>query len=559
MKLNKKTYLLGGLFIIAIITRFYLLGYLPRGVNFDEAMGAVDAYALSLYGTDRFGTSLPVHFRAWEYGQMSVFMGYLQAICIKLFGFNTTTIRIPIALLSIFGMVAIYKVCNKFASTKVALLTLFLVIISPWHLLQSRWALDCNAFPHIFLIAFALLLFGITSSHPKRNWLIYASMLFWGLTFYCYGIAVYSVPLFLFFAAIYFLIKKKIQIKELIICIIIFLIVAIWEIMVMSVNFFEWDTITTPLFTIERFSESVRSNDILFFKFSLEQFIDNCKNFFSVLFIQPPEAGWNNVAKYGSIYPISGVFGILGLTSVILKLRKKDNTFYVTLLLYLLTAAWIGITTKEVNVNRVNLIFYPWLICVAIGIDSVRAITAWMLHKIPIKKLHKNDRITKISTAFFAIVVIGYSILGAAFFRLYFLKYEMKYGDSCFNSNYMAAMKYVDDLEDYDSIYITVFTGYGATDAGSEILMNYVAKHDAHYMQGKTNISNNREYIPYQERYHYLHSWDENETELAEQEKNKGYRTCFLVHENELELIDMSYAIIHEIHEFKIIEYLAPL
>ena len=197
MKQKKQYYILGILLFIGILTRCYLLRYLPGGVNFDEAMGAVDAYALSQHGTDRFGTRLPVHFRAWEYGQMSVLLGYLQAFFIKLFGFSTTTIRIPMVILSLLGMGAVYFLCRKFASVRIALLALFLIVICPWHLIQSRWALDCNAFPHIFLLGFAMLLYGVESSHSRKNGMIYGSMIFFGLTFYCYGIAVYSVPVFL--------------------------------------------------------------------------------------------------------------------------------------------------------------------------------------------------------------------------------------------------------------------------------------------------------------------------------------------------------------------------
>lgn len=555
MKQKKYLCVLGCLFIIGIVTRCYLLGYLPSGVNYDEAMCAVDAYSLSLYGTDRFGTPLPAHFRAWGFSQMSVFMGYLQALCIKLFGFHTTAIRLPIAVLSILGMVSIYPVCKKFTSPRVALSALLLVIICPWHLIQSRWALDCNAFPHVFLIGFTLLLWGVESTHPGKNLLIYISMIFFGLTFYCYGIAVYSVPLFLCLFAIYLLRRRKIRLKVLLISIAIFLSVAFWEIWVMAVNYFELNTVHTPLFTIERFSESIRGNDILFLNFSVTQLMDNCKDMLTVLFIQPPEAGWNNVAKYGSIYPVSGIFGILGVVSCFIESRKKKNSFFSAVLFYLFTAVWIGLNTKDVNVNRLNFIFYPWLICVAMGIDYARTICVFILKKMPLKKLHTGNLISGIGNFVFGTIIVGYIVLGIAFFRLYFIKYDMKYADSCFNHSYLTALEYTDGLDEYDALYITAYTGYGANAGISEILMNYAAKHDALYLQGKRNTYNNREQLPYRERYHYFYSWDENESELAATGSEKGYRTGFLVHENELDQIEMPYDVTYSINDFKIIEY----
>ena len=61
---------------LAVILRCIRFATVPDGINQDEAMGAVDAWALSKYGTDRYGTFLPVHFTAWRYSQMSVLLAY---------------------------------------------------------------------------------------------------------------------------------------------------------------------------------------------------------------------------------------------------------------------------------------------------------------------------------------------------------------------------------------------------------------------------------------------------------------------------------------------------
>lgn len=66
-KSNRLQIILFGVILAgAAILRLFRFGVLPFGVNQDEAMGAVDAWALTLYGTDRFGVSLPVHFSAWQ-------------------------------------------------------------------------------------------------------------------------------------------------------------------------------------------------------------------------------------------------------------------------------------------------------------------------------------------------------------------------------------------------------------------------------------------------------------------------------------------------------------
>ncbi|MDE6893710.1 MAG: hypothetical protein K2P50_18120, partial [Lachnospiraceae bacterium] len=54
-------------FLLLLSVRIMAFGEIPGGLNQDGAMAAVDAKALSEYGTDRFGVFLPAHLRAWGY------------------------------------------------------------------------------------------------------------------------------------------------------------------------------------------------------------------------------------------------------------------------------------------------------------------------------------------------------------------------------------------------------------------------------------------------------------------------------------------------------------
>ena len=191
---------------LAMILRCIRFATVPDGINQDEAMGAVDAWALSKYGTDRYGTFLPVHFTAWRYSQMNVLLAYCMVPFIKLFGFNTVTVRLPMVLISSGAVALVYLVGRKLFSERIALVAMLLTAVNPWQFMQSRWSLDCNLFPHIFLLGFYLLLLGL----EKRRYL-YLSMVFFGLTFYCYGIAAYSVTAFLFVFFIWCLWKRRLK------------------------------------------------------------------------------------------------------------------------------------------------------------------------------------------------------------------------------------------------------------------------------------------------------------------------------------------------------------
>lgn len=146
---------------LAVILRCIRFATVPDGINQDEAMGAVDAWALSKYGTDRYGTFLPVHFTAWRYSQMSVLLAYCMVPFIKLFGFNTVTVRLPMVLISFGAVALVYLVGRKLFSERIALVAMLLTAVNPWQFMQSRWSLDCNLFPHIFLLGFYLLLLGL--------------------------------------------------------------------------------------------------------------------------------------------------------------------------------------------------------------------------------------------------------------------------------------------------------------------------------------------------------------------------------------------------------------
>ena len=243
----KNTIIFWCILIFTLLSRIINITEIPGGVNQDEAMLSMDSWALSLYGTDRYGTYLPVHFTAWRYGQMSVLLAYIITPFIKLLGFHLLAVRLPMALISTLGIALLYLVARKLFSPGLALVIMALGAVNPWHFMQSRWSLDCNLFPHIFLLAFYLLLLGL----EKRRFL-YLSMFFFGLTFYCYGIAIYTVPAFLFVYAAWCLWKKQLSLKNIILCMAIFLLTALPEIITMAINILGLPTIETPFFTMPK-------------------------------------------------------------------------------------------------------------------------------------------------------------------------------------------------------------------------------------------------------------------------------------------------------------------
>ncbi len=85
-----------------------------------------------------------------------------------------------------------YFLARRLADAKLALWAVFLLAICPWHVMMSRWALESNLLPSMFLLGVWLLLKGT----DRPGFFVPASLCF-ALSLYAYGTAYFAVPLFL--------------------------------------------------------------------------------------------------------------------------------------------------------------------------------------------------------------------------------------------------------------------------------------------------------------------------------------------------------------------------
>lgn len=448
---------------IAFIIRVWQFGSIPAGMNQDGAMAAVDAKALADYATDRYGMYMPVHFTAWGYGQMSVLLSYLMVPFIKLFGLSAVTARLPMLLLSMCGVATAYFLMKRFLGVRAAQFVLAFLVINPWHFMQSRWALDCNVFPHMFLFGVFFMMKGIAA---KRRYL-YLSMVFYALCMYSYGISFYTVPVFLLAACIYIFVKKVVGWKEVGISVGVYALIS-WPIYTtMVINAFQLKTIETPFFTMPFFPDSIRAQDILFFaENKWEQLGINIKSMFLVL-IEGDMLPWNTVPEYGTMYICSLLFVPVGICYVIHRIRSEEDTFKKTgcicLLFFFGIGILDGIITAEANVNQMNIIQYPIIFFVAVGIFYVYESR---------KKL--------------ALVIVPvYLVLGTMFLGQYFTEIADML-EVCFFGDFIEAVQELDECSDCPVYCITPGTPYEESYELSEILTLYALRIDAKYYQGKT-------------------------------------------------------------------------
>ena len=195
--------------IVGIFTRFIAIDKVPIGIQVDEAGMAYDAYCIANYGTDRFDNPYPIYMINYGGGQSSLYT-YLAAILIKIFGFSLFIIRMPAFIFSIIYIIIAYLITKEFKNKKLAILMEFLIVICPWHFMQSRWGLDCNLMSSLMLLSIYLLL-----KAKKTIGYILAGISF-GITLYSYAVSYLIIPVFLVLILIYLLYIKKIKIRNII-------------------------------------------------------------------------------------------------------------------------------------------------------------------------------------------------------------------------------------------------------------------------------------------------------------------------------------------------------
>ncbi|HUQ85034.1 MAG TPA: glycosyltransferase family 39 protein [Candidatus Limnocylindrales bacterium] len=198
---NKVTkYLLIGIILIASFLRLSLLGDVPISPDWDEVALGYDAYSIMQTGRDEFGNFLPVVLRSFDDYKPALY-AYLAIPSVKIFGLNAFATRLPSAIFGILTVLATYFLVKElFKRRDLALLSSFMLAISPWHIQFSRIAFETNvglAF-NIFVALFFI-------KGLKRPWLLSLSTVCAALSIYVYqSEKVFTPLLMLVLSVIYF-------------------------------------------------------------------------------------------------------------------------------------------------------------------------------------------------------------------------------------------------------------------------------------------------------------------------------------------------------------------
>lgn len=173
--------------------RAWNLDKFPKTLYGDEQAFAWNAYNILKTGRDEYGTPYPLQFRSFDDYKAPIPV-YLMVPFIKIWGLKTYSIRLPIVLASLLTVIVTYFLARLFFRRKIALLSVFLLSISPWHIHLSRGFFEST----LALFLFVAGVYFILKSRDKLLWLI-LGMFFFGLSVYSYFTPRILVPIFLVF------------------------------------------------------------------------------------------------------------------------------------------------------------------------------------------------------------------------------------------------------------------------------------------------------------------------------------------------------------------------
>ncbi len=359
----KEEVILFFILIVGSLVRLVAIGQFPNALNVDEASSGYDAFSLMKYGVDRGGNSYPVYLYAWGSGQ-SVLYSYLMIPVLMITGLCEYGIRLPMAIIGIISLyVFYYLIKNIFDNKRMALISVAFFAICPWHIMKSRWGMECNIFPDIILLSTLLFVLGLKK---KKTSLQILAFIGFAISSYSYGTGYLFLPVYILGMLGYLIYKKEITIKKSIIYLLIMFVICIPIILYIAINTFGLNQIsigkvTIPKLLVNRYDEvsTVFSGNII------ENCVDNLLATLRILILQTDGLEWNAISQFGMFYIISIIFFIIGLKTSIGKYR--DNIYNQIMNIWMLAAIVLS-AFCDANINRINIIMIPCIYYIVVGI-----------------------------------------------------------------------------------------------------------------------------------------------------------------------------------------------
>lgn len=351
--------------LAGMLLRLVFLESVPGGIHQDEAIVAWNAFAVFNEGIDSAGHRYPVYMADWGDGHSPLYGWLLTPVYILTGGHVAPAFmsRLPQVIVSVFTLWTVYLLMKRLFHRKLALWSLFLLAICPWHIMMSRWGLDVNLAPGFLMFGLYFFIRGL-----ENNRFLLLSALFYGLSLYSYALIWPVVPFILFIQIIYCLYFKKLKINSwsLLSSLLLFLL-ALPLILFVLVNADIIPEISLPFITIPRMS-GYRGSEIAL---SLPQMWANFRNALSILWHQNQGAPYDILLPWGLFYDIGRIFMVIGTIALTVRLlsefRKKAFSSIYFLFTQLAGGA-LSCILVTASPHQINALYIPLVLSQAYGI-----------------------------------------------------------------------------------------------------------------------------------------------------------------------------------------------
>lgn len=465
--LGKKTKLI--LFLIVILAaflRFFQLGTNPPSLTWDEVAWGYNAYALGIDGHDEFGKFLPIDYLE-SFGDFKppVYV-YLDILPVKIFGLTEFATRFPSAF---FGVVTVFityflvkALFENKESTKnkqknyietLALLSAFLLAISPWHIMLSRAAFEANV--GTFFIVSGVWLF--LEALQRRSWLLILSAISFVLAVYTFNSTRIVAPLLIVMLTVLYwkqllTIKKAVFTAALVGLVFVlptvpFLFSPQAKLRFVEVNIF------SDIKIIERANQEIINDNNAWwskvlhnrrFEYGLSylsHYFDNLS--FDFLFVNGDGNPKFSVQSMGQMYLWELLFLIAG---VLFLFKKREGNWKLIPLWIFLAIIPAGTARETPHALRIESSLPMFQILVAYGVVN----SIYFINTLKLSKLQQRViQVIAASYLLFVFLNIGY------YFETYYKHYAKQFSYD-WQYGYKEAVEYSHQVQDdYDVIYLT--------------------------------------------------------------------------------------------------------
>lgn len=350
--------------------RFYQIDKIPPGLTIDESSQGYNAFSLLKTGKDRYGQPFPILFRLFDSIQVPLYT-YSTIIPVYLFGNSIFSVRFISALAGVILTLITFLLISKFENNRksylLAVISTFLVAISPWAVFFSRISTEASLGVALFILSIMFFYFSL-----MQRWFFPLATFILGLSTHTY----YSERLIsiLFLIGFICLFRKTIFVHRKIFFFGIFLFITtqIPHLWIANTGAFTRRVVQVNYFN-EQFFQS-NSGDLRYipfgrFWFIIREFVSQYLEYFSPrsLFFDPdPQEGARSIPDLSVFYSWMIIPFFFGIRSLIL---NRSLQFIKIIILLVIVAPFSASLTRDPFATiRVLALLWSFTIIIAFGL-----------------------------------------------------------------------------------------------------------------------------------------------------------------------------------------------